>query len=190
MVKSKHAMLPSNLFDIQRWVESQTFALRSLMFFCMTLNAVDRAMRFVGLQSKTFEDFENVSDLWRASVLKITYLAQGVREKQTAQAAKEHIYRIHFKPKRCARICNLRHLLLFVRCTNHWLGPLFPKDVCAFGDTPTPPTGTPNDPAPPDETEEDLGISYAELYAWLSARLLKNCQFGHLASFGLHMMFY
>jgi hypothetical protein len=64
---------------------------------------------------------------------------------------------------------------------------VFPNDVRAFGDTPTPPTGTPNDPAPPDETE-DLGISYAELYTWLSARLLKNCQFGHLASFGLHTM--
>jgi hypothetical protein len=60
MVKSKHAMLPSDLFDIQRWVKTQKFALRSLMFFCMTLNAVNRAMRFVGLQSKTFEDFTSL----------------------------------------------------------------------------------------------------------------------------------
>jgi hypothetical protein len=66
MVKSKHAMLQSDLFDIQSWVETQKFALRSLMFFCMTLNAVDGSMRFFGLQSKTFEDFENATDLWRA----------------------------------------------------------------------------------------------------------------------------
>jgi hypothetical protein len=47
-VKSKHAMLPSDLFDIQRWVETQKSAtIRTLMLFCMTLNAVDGAMRFV-----------------------------------------------------------------------------------------------------------------------------------------------
>jgi hypothetical protein len=151
-VKSKHAMLPSNLFDIQRWSRFKN-SLYVLWWWCSAwpptpstepLDLLDYSQG----HSKTFEDFENFSDLWRASVLKITYLAQGVREKQTSQAAKEHVYQIRFKPKRCARLCNLHHLLVFVHCSDHRSGPLFPNDVSAFGDTPTPPTGAPNDPHP------------------------------------------
>jgi hypothetical protein len=73
----KHVMFLSDLFDIQRWAETNIFEIRSLMIYVMILNGVDGVMQFAGAQSKTFEDFENFSNPCRASVLKTSCLAQG-----------------------------------------------------------------------------------------------------------------
>jgi hypothetical protein len=86
------ALFPSDVVDIQSYVEGGQFDLVDLCFYIMMLNSLEGAMRYDGYNSLSFKDFESHSHLWKIKdgpgLPGIIHLAQAVREKNNKE---EHV---------------------------------------------------------------------------------------------------
>jgi hypothetical protein len=108
------------------FVSSTRYELNYLQMYTMLLDALDTAMRNDGCISVQIENFEDYSGLWKCDhVHGIKRLAQGVKEKHDKDV---QIYKIMFMDE-TPKLCFLRHLLIYVHCTSHTQGHLFPDTV-------------------------------------------------------------
>jgi hypothetical protein len=180
-VKKRQSLLPSDLVDMHTFVSSTQYDLKHLQMYTMLLDALDTAMRNDGYTSVQFENFENYSDLWKCDhVHGIRHLAQGVKEKHDQDV---QIYKIMFKDE-TPKLCFLRHLLVYVHCTSHAQGHLFPETVNLVDQEigPLPEFDNNGDTIP------TFPVTYESVRYWINNSLSKNCRHGNIGSFGPHTL--
>ena len=180
-VLKRQSLLPSDLVDMHMLVSSTQFQLKHLQMFTMLLDALDTAMRKDGYTSVQFNHFEDYSDLWKCDrVHGIKHLAQGVKEKTDKDV---QVYKIMFKDE-TPKLCFLRHLLVYVHCTSHGQGHLFPETVHLVDEEVINPPNfdEDGDPIP------TFPVTYMSVRYWINTRLSTNCRHGHIGSFGPHTL--
>jgi hypothetical protein len=107
-------------------------------------------------------------------------LAQGVKEKTDKDV---QVYKIMFKDE-TPKLCFLRHLLVYVHCTSHGQGHLFPETVHLVDEEVINPPNfdEDGDPIP------TFPVTYMSVRYWINTRLSTNCRHGHIGSFGPHTL--
>ena len=124
--KPRAYLLPSELYTFQEHLMRGQFEIKNLMHYTMTILSVTQAgLRFQGTQNKTFHSFQAAKKHWQVRNGKIVRLAHYVQEKYDQ---KPHLYVLQFTSPDCPKICVLRHLLIFIHCSNHRNGILFPEN--------------------------------------------------------------
>jgi hypothetical protein len=185
-VRKRQCMLPSDLIDIHAYVVSVNYNLQDLKHYVMMLDGIECALRFVGCRAVTFKHFRDHADLWKVKSNRgIEHIAQAVREKHDEGFS---IYKLKFKPPEFAKQCALRHLLVFIHCTNHKSGHMFPEEERPY-DATLPEMDSPDSLAPPNEDDPEAG-RYPTILTWLQTRLKKNCRhpMDVICKFGVHSL--
>lgn len=187
-VRKRQCLLPSDLIDIQAYIVSVNYHLQDLKHYVMMLDGIECALRFVGCRAVTFKHFNDHADLWKVKSNRgIEHIAQAVREKHDEGFS---IYKLKFKPHQFAKLCALRHLLVFVHCTNHKSGHLFPENVRPFNPT-QPETDSLDSITTLDDHDDDpTAASYPTILTWMQTRLKNNCRhpMDAVCKFGVHSL--
>ncbi|KAG7349128.1 hypothetical protein IV203_011725 [Nitzschia inconspicua] len=164
----RQALLPSDVSDIHHYVKGNQYDLESLKFYVMMLNSLEGAMRYVGFQSVQFSNFEDHSSMWMIyNDVGIEYLVQSVMEKNDQQP---QLYKIGFK-HRHPKMCFLRHLLVYVHCSSHRDGCLYPSQVCHYNEATTVPVAAGNP-----SLSDNHPVTYTDCLGWIKTRLKNNCR--------------
>ncbi|KAG7350215.1 hypothetical protein IV203_009575 [Nitzschia inconspicua] len=164
----RQALLPSDVSDIHHYLKGRQYDLQSLKFYVMMLNALEGAMRYVGFQSVQFSNFEDHSSMWMIyNDVGIEYLVQSVMEKNDQEP---QLYKIGFK-HRHPKMCFLRHLLVYVHCSSHRVGCLYPSQVCHYNEATTVPVDAGNP-----SLSDNHPVTYTDCLGWIKTRLKNDCR--------------
>ena len=176
--RKRDILLPRDVLDIHDYVKNRGYQIRDIMYYLILILSIDCAMRYDGIQDKSFNDWEEYSHLWRIQTGGIEHLAHTVCEKNDAE---HFIYKQQFRE--VPRMCSLRFLLIYVHCSAHRTGPMFPHDV-------RPHAGEldlePEDLIPAEPDERRNGVSYQRVRRWIVSRLRYNCRHTENFKFGCH----
>eukprot|EP00546_Thalassionema_frauenfeldii_P001287 CAMPEP_0178933602 /NCGR_PEP_ID=MMETSP0786-20121207/23365_1 /TAXON_ID=186022 /ORGANISM="Thalassionema frauenfeldii, Strain CCMP 1798" /LENGTH=772 /DNA_ID=CAMNT_0020611225 /DNA_START=1739 /DNA_END=4057 /DNA_ORIENTATION=- len=124
-------LFPTDLYKFHENLVSADFALNDLKHYTLTLLSVTQAgLRFQGTQYKGFGSFQHARRHWHIEDNKMVYgLAHFVHEK-TDQGY--YLYLLRYGDPECPKLCTLRHLLVFIHCSNHRNGSVFPETVVPY----------------------------------------------------------
>ncbi|KAG7374163.1 hypothetical protein IV203_013258 [Nitzschia inconspicua] len=134
----------------------------------MMLNSLEGAMRYIGFHSVQFSNFEDHSSMWMIyNDVGIEYLVQSVMEKNDKEP---QLYKIGFK-HRHPKMCFLRHLLVYVHCSSHRVGCLYPNQVCHYNEATTLPVDAGNP-----SLSDNHPVTYTDCLGWIKTRLKNDCR--------------
>jgi hypothetical protein len=171
-VKEKSFILPQDLLDLQIHVASVNCNMCDFQNYVVLLGGIQTAGRSDGCGDLHMEDFSHCKDLFDISDRGIKSLAQRVKEK----ADKLWHKCLLFFNDSCPLICCLRHLLVFVHCTN--LG----EDSRLFTDEEE---LNQSDFSAPNNTWSGC-LDKHKFHSWLQDRVDNNFQAGELMDIGVN----
>jgi hypothetical protein len=184
--RKRDILLPRDVLDIHKYIATRGYQLPDLMYYVILLISIDCALRYDGVQDKDFASWERMSHLWRIQTWGIEYLAHSVKEKNDNE---NYVYKQLFRE--VPEMDSLRFLLVFIHCSAHRTGPIFPHNVQTYTedpqeDSPEMSVITENSPIRVTQEERRNGVSYKRIRKWICDRLKYNCKYTQNFKFGCH----